>query len=74
MSRRLLEKIEEDLNIIAESPVSIHHRYSIIRSVIIPRCNYGGLIERCLDKDRDTIKEGYLKIDYLIKTTLTKLL
>ena len=64
MHEKLKVSLDRCLKILEWAPISKHHKYILIRSIIVPRINYGPLTERC--KDKKLSKEQYIILDKIV--------
>ena len=62
--------MEYELHLLREAPASVHDKYLLLRSLVLPRVNYGPLVE-ITDGDSQSAKAYYIEIDKLIDDYLT---
>lgn len=64
MHAKLRIKLEHCIEILNFAQISKHQKYLLVRSIVIPRMNYGPLVERC--NNHELGKEQYIKLDKMI--------
>lgn len=49
LGEKLCKKFNDTIKIIDEAPITIHQKYILVRSIALPRVNYGPLVEQGSD-------------------------
>jgi hypothetical protein len=49
MYGKLKLKLEHCIDILNFAKITKHQKYILVRSIVVPRVNYGPLVERCKD-------------------------